>query len=224
MKVAIFIFLALFASPTLSAQLAIIQDPDGWTNLRKAPAGKSDVILKVYENHVFWYDIEDIEEGQEWISIYLPKNDYSLGQHKPDYITGFIHKSRLLPLKGLDLYDGKDFKFEYQLGDFDSTNRYIDRVDGNWIVAIDGRPVWGTDGNLPVIQVNKINFSFDGREFEIHRSLFSDIYELNSIVSIYRKGETFFVHQRNSDGAGAYEIVWVINKSGLQQRLVGRLI
>ncbi|MCR9154362.1 MAG: hypothetical protein NXI09_09650 [Bacteroidetes bacterium] len=137
MKLSVQIFLALFTSPTILAQLAIIQDPDGWTNLRKAPAGTSDVILKVYEDHVFWYDLEDIEEGQEWISIYLPKNDYSLGQHEPDYIAGFIHKSRLLPLEGLELYldKDKDFRFEYQLGDFDSTNRYIDRQDGKWIVG-----------------------------------------------------------------------------------------
>ncbi len=204
-------------------QVAIIQDPDGWTNVRELPDGKSDIIKRVYENEVFWYNYEEIEQEKEWISIYIPKNDYSLGKSEPSYIVGFIHKSRLLPLEKLQKYTGNDFIFEYELSDFDGTNRIIDKQDGKWITAIDGRPVWGVDGNLPKIQVDDIKVVIEGQNIEIHEVFYSDLYECDNNISIYKNGDTYFVHQWNSDGAGSYEVVWVLDKNGLKQRLVGTI-
>lgn len=205
-------------------QVATIQDSDGWTNVRNSPDGKSEIIQRVYENEVFWYDYEETEKEKEWISIYIPKNDYSLGKSEPDYIVGFIHKSRLLPLEKLEGYTGNDFTFEYELIDFDSTNRVIDKQDEKWVIAIDGRPVWGTDGNFPKTQVNNIKVIIDGQEIKIHEVFYSDIYECDNGISIYKNGDTYIAHQWNSDGAGAYEIVWVLDKNGLKQRLVGTMI
>ncbi|MEL7120626.1 MAG: hypothetical protein AAFO07_14335, partial [Bacteroidota bacterium] len=62
------------------AQVATIQDPDGWTNVRKEPNLQSEVIHKVFTNEVFWYDFEANDKGKEWIPIYLPKNEFSLGK------------------------------------------------------------------------------------------------------------------------------------------------
>jgi hypothetical protein len=224
MKIVLSIILTVLTFQITFGQVATIQDPDGWTNVRKAPDGKSEVILKVYKNEVFWYDYEKTDQEQEWISIYIPKNDYCLGKSEPNYIVGFIHKSRLLPLEKLNGYKGNDFTFEYQLSDFDSTNRVIDKLDGKWITAIDGRPVWGTDGNFPSTQVDDIKVIFDGQKIDIHEVFYSDIYECDNGISIYKNGDTYFAHQWNSDGAGAYEIVWVFDKNRLKQRLVGTII
>jgi len=224
MKIVLTIILTALTIQITFGQVATIQDPDGWTNVRKAPDGKSEIIHKIYENEVFWYDYEETDQEQEWISIYLPKNDFSLGKSEPSYIVGFIHRSRLLPLEKLQGYTGNDFIFEYKLSDFDSTNRIIDKQDGKWITAIDGRPVWGTDGNFPKTQVDDIKVIIDGQKIEIHEVLYSDIYECDSGISIYKNGDTYYAHQWNSDGAGAYEIVWVLKKNGLKQRLVGSMI
>ncbi|PQB05791.1 hypothetical protein [Aureitalea marina] len=224
MKIVLSIILTVLTIQSSFGQVATIQDPDGWTNVRKSPDGTSEIIQRVYENEVFWYDSEETDQEQKWISIYIPKNDYSLGKSEPGYIVGFIHKSRLLPLEKLQGYTGNDFTFKYELGDFDSTNRIIDKQDGKWISAIDGRPVWGTDGNFPKTQVDNIKVIIDGQEIEIHEVFYSDIYECDNEISIYKNGETYFAHQWNSDGAGAYEIVWVLDKNGLKQRLVGTII
>jgi hypothetical protein len=224
MKIVLQIILTVLTVQISFGQVATIQDPDGWTNVRKAPDGKSEVIHKVYENEVFWYDFEPTDKEQEWISIYIPKNNYSLGKSEPNFIVGFIHKSRLLKLEQLQGYSGNDFQFDYQLSDFDTANRVIDKQDGKWVTAINGRPVWGTDGNFPKTQVDKVEVIIEGKEIEIHEVFYSDIYECDSGLSIYKNGDTYFVHQLNSDGAGAYEIVWVFDKNGLKQRLVGTMI
>jgi hypothetical protein len=220
----VLIILTILTSQISFGQVATIKDPDGWTNVRKAPDGKSDIILRIYENEVFWYNYEETNEEQDWISIYIPKNNYSLGKSNPDFIVGFIHKSKFLSLEELDEYSGKDFKFEYQLSDFDSTNKIIDKQDGKWVTAIDGRPAWGTDGNFPRTQVANIKVIIDGQEIKIHKVFYSDIYECDNRLTIYKNGSTYFAHQWNSDGAGAYEIVWVLSKNGLKQRLVGTII
>jgi hypothetical protein len=110
------------------------------------------------------------------------------------------------------------------LSEFDSQNRIVGKHDGKWITEIDGRPVWGTDGEFPNIQVDDIEVEIDGKKVMIHSVFYGDIYECDNTFSVYKNGETYFVHQWNSDGAGAYEIVWVLDKSGLKQRLVGSMM
>ncbi len=224
MKIALTIILTVISFQLSIGQVAIIQDSDGWTNVRKAPNGESEIIHEVYENEVFWYDYDANEKEEDWISIYIPKNDFCLGKSEPNYKVGFIHKSRLLPLEVLKSYTGNDFSFEYKLSEFNSANRIVDKQEGKWVTAIDGRPVWGTDGNFPKIQVDDIEINIDGKRITIHKVFYSDIFECNNEFSVYKNEETYFVHQWNSDGAGAYEIVWVINKNGLKQRLVGTMI
>lgn len=224
MKQAIGIVIFVLAFQFTFGQSAIIQDEDGWTNVRKNPDGQSEIIHKIKENEVFWYDYEPTDILQDWVSIYIPKNDFCLGKSEPNFIVGYIHKSRLLPLDSLVIYEGNDFSFKYSLSDFDTTDRIIDKDDGKWVVAIDGRPVWGTDGDLPKTQVNNIEILIEGEKIIIHKAFFSDISECDNSFNVYKNGDTFLVHQWNSDGAGAYEIVWVFSKNGLKQRLVGTII
>ena len=204
-------------------QVATIQDSDGWTNVRKEPTANSEIILKLYENEVFWFDYEPTDKEQDWILVRIPKNKFSLGQNEPDLITGFIHKSRLLPIEKMEKYSGKDFLFKYEFSNFDSTNRIVDKQDGKWVIAIDGRPVWGTDGDVPNTIVNNIIVKIENKNITIHKVFYSDIYEVNDRFEVYKNGQTYFVYQWNSDGAGFYEIVWVLDKNGLQQRLVGAI-
>lgn len=224
MKIVLTFILTILTIHISFGQVAIIHDPDGWTNIRKAPNGQSEIIHKVNENEVFWYDYETTDIEQDWISIYIPKNDFCLGKSEPNYIVGFIHKSRLLPLEKLEGYSGDEFTFQYKLSDFDSTDRIVEKQDGKWVTAIDGRPVWGTDGNFPKTQVIDIEIKIEGQEIEIHKIFYSDIYECDNELSFYKNGDTYFAHQWNSDGAGAYEIVWVLDKNGLKQRLVGSMM
>lgn len=224
MRFPLTIILTVLTFQCTIGQVATIQDPDGWTNVRKAPNGQSEITHKIYENEVFWYKHEATGEFQDWISIYIPKNDFCLGKSEPAYTVGFIHKSRLLPLDNLKRYSGADFSFKYELTEFEAANRIIDKKDGKWITSIDGRPVWGTDGNLPKTAIAHIEVTIDGQKIKIHSIFYSDIYECDNSFSVYKKGTTYFVHQWNSDGAGAYEIVWVLDKNGLKQRLVGTIL
>ncbi len=71
------IILVLMISNTFG-QIAIINDPDGWTNVRTKPDAKSQVIHKVFENEVFWCDYSIKDTEQEWVLVYIPKDAFCL--------------------------------------------------------------------------------------------------------------------------------------------------
>ena len=217
-------FILLFCSLLANGQVAIIKDKDGFTNVRKKPDGQSEIIHKIYENEVFWFDYEKGVDTFEWVPVNIPKNDFSLGISEPEYIFGFIHISRLQPLDELKPYEGSDFSFEYVIQPFDSTNRIIDRREGSRVAAVDDRPSWGTDGGFPKTQVKTINITIEGKKLNLNRVFYLDIYECTNSFKIYKNGDSYIVYQWNSDGAGYYEIAWVFTKKGLQQRLVGTMI
>lgn len=222
-SIALISFLTFYCVIVVFGQVATIRDPNGWTNVRENPDGQSEVKLKVFENEVFWYNLADVESSQEWIEVYIPLNDYCLGESHLQNTVGYIHETKLEPLEKLEPYSGSEFSFSYTIGEFDPSNRNI-RTDGAWVSSIDGRWAWGTDGNMPIHQVNAIQVSMLGKEVQVHPVLFSDIFECDNEFSVFRRGDTFFVHQLNSDGSGGYEVVWVFEKNSLKQRLVGTRI
>ncbi|WP_143017048.1 hypothetical protein [Catalinimonas alkaloidigena] len=217
-KTSVILFCAL-SSFLAKGQVGIIQDDDGYTNVRQMPNGQSKVIHRIYENEVFWFDSREEIRQADWVQVYIPKNDFSF-DCSDTHLIGFIHKSRLKPLDQLSIYKGSDFTFKYVLQPFDSTNRIIDR-DGVTVTAIDGRHVWGQDGGMPKTQISGISATVEGQPIQINKAFYSDLYECSNSFTIFRSGETFFVHQWNSDGAGYYGIIWVLTKEGLQQRVVG---
>ena len=199
------------------AQIATIQDSDGYTNVRKSENSKSEIIHKIHLGEVFWYDYESIGQDKQWIPVYIP-------QKKSEYdLEGYIHKSRLLILKEATEYSGKDFYFHYHLSSFDLTNRELVKSDGKWITTIDGHSPWGIDGDLPTIQIDSINVTIDGKNLTVEKHYFQNIFEVTNDFKVIKTGQYFIVYQTNSDGAGAYDLAWVFDKSGLKQKLVGTM-
>jgi hypothetical protein len=224
MKNLILLIALLLTTVIATAQVAIIQDKDGYTNVREKPNGQSPIIHKLYNNEAFWYDYEEGQNTDEWIPVYIPKNAFSFSSTQPDYIEGFIHKSRLQPLDKLQPYLGTDFQFEYLIESFKLNNRIVEKHEGKWVKSIAGRPVWGTDGGFPKTQVKAVNAIVEGKKIEINEALYSDIFECTNTFKVYKNGDSYIVYQWNSDGAGAYQVVWVFTKDGLKQRLVGSMI
>ena len=224
MKTIFSLIFTFWIVPIISGQVAIIQDPDGWANVRKLPNSNAEVVYKIKENKVFWYDPDWEGKHKDWVLIYIPKNNYSLESCGGNLIEGYIHKSRLLILERMRKYKGEDISFNYVLKNCDLTNRNVDRLEGRWVERIDGREFYGTDGPIPKLEVERIEAKIFGEEIDIHEIFYADIFECDNSFDVYRNGDTFFVHQWNSDGAGAYEVVWVLDRHGLKQRIVGTIL
>ncbi len=205
-------------------QVAVIEDKDGFTNVRLEPNSKSEIIYQIKTDQVFWFGEDHYDKNSEWTSVYIPKNNFSFDCTSPDYLKGFVHKSRIRPFNEKEEYTGTELTFEYVIKPFSDKNKIIDYQESKWIVAINGLKPWGTDGGKPNTEIKEIKVNLNGKEIIVPKVLTIDIYECDNKFDIYKIGKTYFVHQWNSDGAGAYEIVWVITENGIKQRLVGTII
>lgn len=54
-------------SQSIGHKAAIINDPDGYTNVRSAPNSNSDIVKKIYDGEVFYYEPSP---DAKWVIIY----------------------------------------------------------------------------------------------------------------------------------------------------------
>jgi len=215
MKNFLIIITILFFSNLNYGQIAVIKDNDGFTNVRKLPNGDSEIIYKLKDSEIFSYQ----ESKSDWITVYISKNKYQLECDDNDTFLGYIHKSRLYPIENLNVYSGTEFSFKYDLKEFTFENKISD-FDGKWLTKINGRRLYGTDGNVPKIEVSGIDASINGKAIDIPNILYEDIFECDNEFTINKNKDDYIVHQWNSDGAGGYLIVWVLGNEKLKQRLI----
>jgi hypothetical protein len=215
---------AFMLSPFCPAQVATIQDPDGWTNVRAEGDGEASVIHQIQEGELFWYDFEYRPQESDWIKVYVPTDRFCSDGYDSEEVVGFIHVSRLLALDSLVPYRGADFQFKYILSEYDSAGKDIQYHKGKWPVAINGKPMWGNDGYFPYSQIDDIQVTLANKPIVIDPALYVDLFNISTEFHVYKIKDLFVVYHWNSDGAGAYELAWAINKNGVVQRLVGTLL
>ena len=200
-------------------QIAIIKDDDGFTNVRKLPNIKAEIIYRLKDTEVFSYNTPNEKLNSDWVTIYISKNKYQLKNDEKDTLIGYIHKSRLCPIEDLEVYTGINFLFKYKLQKFSLENKISD-YDGKRLTKIDGQRIYGTDGDMPKIEVKEMHVTINGQVVNVPKILYKDIFECNNKFLINKNKESFIVSQWNSDGAGAYLIVWVFNAKEVIQRLI----
>ena len=84
------LFLFLVANISLAQQRYIgqINDPDGYTNIRKSPNSKAEIIGKLLKNEYFFYT----ENPSGWYEVSTQRK-----------VQGFVHKSRIQKVNDKEL-------------------------------------------------------------------------------------------------------------------------
>ena len=204
----------VFILPVASTGPAIIQDKDGYTNVRKEPSTKAKVIHKLMDKEVFFAYPPVKENG--WVEVCYQNKQGELS-------SGYVHGSRILLLSQMKAYKGKDVSLSYETRAFDAKNHRIGKNKNGGVGTIDGRRVWGTDGGLPRRETTGVKISLKGRAVTVDKNKYVNLYEVSKDYTVYQKDGYYFIEQLNSDGAGGYQLVWVLNEKGLQQVWVAAL-
>jgi len=92
----------VFATSTANAQseynkMYIVSDKDGYVNVREKPSTQSGILYKLYDKSIVE---EKVENNGEWVSVkggYI--RDYDDNGNSIVAEDGYIHRSRLIPLK-----------------------------------------------------------------------------------------------------------------------------
>jgi hypothetical protein len=109
--------------------------------------------------------------------------------------------------------------------DFDSSKHRVrlGKVGELLVTRVDGRVALGTDGGMPAVEIESFRFFFDGREVPVPRRLYSDCFNPSTqagglALKFGQDAQSVFVFMQGSDGAGVYDVVWVLRRDGRHSR------
>lgn len=212
----IFVFLAF----TLNSfgQIAVITDPDGYTNVRKDESSKSEIIYQVKEDEVFFVDVESIDLKSNWIKVWISKDKFSKYYSANDF-TGYIHHSRIKSLDSLPISKDNNPKLVFKIEKADTT-RVFEKTPYGLEISLSRS-----------YEVKEMKIIWKGETLAQEQQLFNDLYNIQFEIgtyssdqkkfTTYKQGETYFIKQACADGGGYYEVVWVIRNGKILQRLAG---
>jgi hypothetical protein len=75
----------LSTSATQAQEQGVINDPDGYTNVRSKPDTSAAVVAKVNKGEVFTYDTVGVPQYPKWLKVTLPSGK-----------SGWMHASRIV--------------------------------------------------------------------------------------------------------------------------------
>jgi len=213
-------------SDAYSTPFAIINDADGYTNIR---GKKREIVGKIYDNQVFAVPAHEDETQDKYYPIQrnvTNQDRYDLGNGEECY----IHKSRVRYLNNLPLLSKKidsnvvrfrseKYKVEIKLGILDKSKYKVGLDEyGNQIFTSD-YDFYGIDGVSfdTVKEIKEITYEANGKQHTV-ASKFLEGYLSPNIDNIFvaeGKNGTFFIVMSNGDGAGSYKIVWIIKNENV---------
>lgn len=226
MRVLLIGFFCIF-SHTLFGQFGIIADKDGFVYVRKSP-NVSSTIIDTLTNEQIVYCFE--AEGEWFPTDY----DFS-GQSK----SGYIHNSRVKFIGNFDKitsdnltdstisfkkdsiilivtrtsFNPKNNKLQYHK--VDNSNNEM-----SYLEKINGKAIWGTDGNVPKNQYGQITLTLG--KYKINLPI-DNLYEPTidyTTVNIDTKNRTIYISALNGDGAGGYVVLWIIENGVFKERIL----
>ena len=205
-----------FAQANENYFFAVINDKDGYVNARKEANIHSKVIKKLDNNTlIFAFNYNKSEDGN-WI--------YADNE-------GYIYNDRVkwlekLPKVAKGIKKKNAIHFTSQKFDKSKHSFVYYKESHHFIEKIDGKPFWGTDGEMPREEYKNIQIYIDGKHVSLPKSAYDDLYEPtfyteNNSIYYDKELDSYYIVATNSDGAGAYMVCWQIEKGIYKGRKIG---
>lgn len=221
-------FLAISVSE-LHAQYLIVQDKDGYVNVREKPSAGSRITGRLNDQELV-ASFRDGENGWEFVSYW--KNGVEE--------TGYIHASRLKPLDSIpglrtlrqmsrtarqSVYQFDSIKVIITIKPFVAKEHRLtyNKESKEYIAQIDGSGYWGKDGDMPATEYKSIEISWGHSRFSLPASALKGMFEPedgSADIYVDRGKQRLYISASNSDGAGCYEVMWVWEKGEVKNRLI----
>ena len=229
MKKLVVPFLLLFCqfvvAQAIEGGFAVINDKDGYVNVRKEKSVHSKVLKKLDNNTlIFVFEYDKAQEGN-W--IYADNEGY-IYNDRVKWIEKLPKIAKGIAKGNTIVFEGKEIqvtlateKFDKDKHSFKYHKEYRDVIE-----KIDGKPFWGTDGNMPKREYKSIEVKIRGKQVYIPQSAYSDLYQPNlytdlNFVYYDKDSDILYIVANNGDGAGAYTVCWQIEKGVYKGRKVG---
>jgi len=251
MRFLVLLFFVCFFSNFSSAQLAIINDKDGYVNVREEKTTKSDIIGRVFDGDIFM--VASDYDTDNWWNIFYSTTLSQLEQYKKNYyvetlnynseniyIQGYIHKSRFILIENIPsiskehcertsnsvVIENDSIVLQIETAAFNEKKHTIKKNQSGFVVSIDNLEPKGVDGSLPNIEITNLSLSINNKIINFEKSHFIDLYEPNlELINLHfdSNGNWILYMPYNSDGAGGYFAAWLIKDNVVVRRYVDSL-
>jgi hypothetical protein len=222
----------------LGQDVAVINDPDGYVNIRQSPSLDSRVIGRIFNQDIF--ECAWLEGNSEWCRVsyggQIPKSLKEMEPYKRNFyvnelhstsdnieIEGYVHSSRVIKIRSLpeigviNLSANKrhlsikndSLVFEVLLSAFASSKHKIEKTPQG--LRIDNLYPFGLASDLPRIEIENMTLQIREQRVEIPKSAYSNFFEFNlPSVKLFtdRKG-VIYVVAFGSDGYTGYGVFWI---------------
>ena len=221
-----FLFFCQFAFVHAQEEaFAVINDKDGYVNVRKEKSTQSKVLKKLENNTLIF--VLEYDKAQEGNWIYADNEGY-IYNDRVKWIHNFPQIAKGIAKGNTIVFEGKEIqvvlsteKFDKSKHSFKYHKEYRDVIE-----KIDGKLFWGTDGNMPKREYKSIEVKIRGKQVFIPQSAYSDLYQPNlytdlNFVYYDKDSDILYIVANNGDGAGAYMVCWQIEKGVYKGRKIG---
>ena len=211
-------------SPAIFGQFAIVSDKDGFVNVRTTAEIGNNISDKLENGFVVY----SFEPNGNWINIDYKKKGKELGGYiykdRVKFITDFIKIPQKSNINGILKIENDKVKIEIIETKFIKENHKLTFVknSNSLLDKIDGYQIFGADGNIPRRQYKSIKVKINKTEIELLNIALKNLYEpnlANHQATYDEKNDTLYIFSMNSDGAGSYEVIWVIEKNKFKERI-----
>lgn len=207
-------------------EFGVVQDKEGFTNIRSSNNVKENNIIDKLENGfiVNYFGIEG-----NWIYIDYEKNGKSQNGYIYKDKVQSIYKFTKIPInKVLNdeiIFSDKKIEIKINLKPFVASQHFLSfsEENANQLIHIDGKDIFGTDGNIPKTEYGAIEINFNTLKFKLPSEAIKNLYEPNlEYTNAYfdNAGETLYIQTLNGDGAGGYAVLWTIEKGIYKKRTI----
>ncbi|WPO79376.1 hypothetical protein [Flavobacterium sp. KACC 22761] len=207
------------------AQFAVIKDNDEYVNIRTEASIENNVSDKLNNGFVVYC----FEPKNNWINIDYSKNNKDrngyLYKNRVQYLSEFTTIPLIKKTQTQVIFEKNGLNISIESKNFESNSAKLTFLekDKSILKKINGKDFWGTDGGIPKSTYKSIAVVIDNNTIELPKNAFDDLFEpnlYNTKINFDKKNNILYIASSNSDGAGGYEIVWVIEKGKYKERKI----
>lgn len=217
-------FIVLLLSGSAQAQFALIADKDGYCNVR-ASAQKSAITDKLNNGQLVYCG----QPEGSWIPIDYQKRGGERSGYvfndRVNFVSNYLSIPVIVQQADKVVLQGKVISIVLAKQPFDRTKNKLNyhKRHKDQLERINGKPYWGTDSGIPRTEYASMTVSIGTRKIMVPRQAFENLFEPNlqqTSANYDQQHDILYIYAMNSDGAGAYQVIWKIVKGAYKERLV----
>ena len=226
----VFLFFCQFAFVRAQEEaFAVINDKDGYVNVREGKSAQSKVLKKLNNKTiVFVYNYDKATDGN-W--IYTDEEGYIYNDR-----VKWIHKFPIIA-KGIAkgntiVFEGKEIQVVLTSGKFDKSKHSFEyfKDSSTGIEVIDDPALlYGNDGKMPTTEYRSIVINIHGKQVSLPKDAYSDLYQptfLTDHNSVYydKESDILYIVANNNYAERPYKVCWQIERGVYKGRKVTELV